>query len=63
MTYTVKKDCVNYRVGGCVALKETMCGKEICKFYKNQTILDNQIAKIRKRIPNYGMDKRDEYCY
>lgn len=29
MTCTVKKDCVNYRVGGCVALKETMCGKEV----------------------------------
>ena len=58
----IKKDCVNYR-NGCIALNDTWCAKENCKFYKNQAMLDEQISKIRDRIHNYGMDKRYELYY
>lgn len=55
-----KEDCLSYekKIGGCRALSETVCETKKCSFYKNKTMLDEQVAKIRKRIPDYDPDKR-----
>lgn len=58
----IKKDCVSYK-NGCIALNDTWCAKENCKFYKNRTMLSEQINRIRERIPDYGMDRRDKLYY
>lgn len=58
----IKKDCVSYK-NGCIALNDTWCAKENCKFYKNRKMLNEQINRIRERIPDYGMDRRDKLYY
>lgn len=50
----IKTDCISYdKHGGCGALQEIVCAKRKCPFYKNQTMLDEQTERVRKRIPDY----------
>lgn len=60
---SIKRDCICYHNAGCRALDKTYCATENCKFYKNAKMLQDQIAKIRKRIPDYEYHGRnsDEY--
>ena len=50
-----KTDCLNWdaKHGGCRPLKELVCASGKCPFYKNQRMLDKQVERIRKRIPDY----------
>lgn len=51
----IKTDCLNCTDRGCKALDKTYCEKtDNCKFYKTQTMLNEQVARIRKRIPGYN---------
>ena len=59
----IKYDCLNYdkEKRWCKGLHDLICANRAtkkCPFYKNQAMLDAQIAKIRKRIPDYDPNKR-----
>lgn len=59
MAKTVRTDCLAYdkkNGGECKCLMELKCAKGNCRFYKNQDMLDAQIAKIRTRIPDYQVN-------
>ena len=56
----VKADCLNLEENTreCRALDATYCKHTDCPFYKNQEMLDAQVARIRRRIPNYDPKAR-----
>lgn len=51
----MKTDCLNYDAfkKTCVAFNSDYCENGECKFYKNKRMLDEQVKKIRERIPDY----------
>lgn len=51
----MKRDCL--AMSGkmsCRALDKTYCVKEHCKFYLSKKMREEQIKKIRERIPDYA---------
>lgn len=55
----IKRDCLIYdrNMEKCTGLMVLVCAKGKCPFYKNQQMLDEQVERIRKRIPDYDPKK------